>query len=69
MKYSGLLLAPKTKTRPKTVINNDHLDLTMNFRWIVSVFDIQIGAIVGESLHMELLSLFLGGIAVNPLVK
>lgn len=67
--HCGLLLAPKTKTRQKIVISDDHRYLTMNLRWIVLVFNIQIGVIVGESLHMELLSLFLGGIAVNPLMK
>lgn len=65
----GLLLAPKTKTRQKIVINDDHPYLTMNFRRVVLVFNIHIGVIVGESLHIELLSLFLGGIAVNPLMK
>lgn len=65
----GLLLAPKTKTWQKIVINDDHLYLTMNSRWVVLVFNIQIGVIVGESLHIELLSPFLGGIAVNSLVK
>lgn len=65
----GLLLAPKTKTRQKIVVNDDHRYLTMNFRWIVLVLNIQIGVTVGESLHIELLSLFLGGIAVNPIMK
>lgn len=65
----GLLLAPKTKTRRKIVTNDDRRYLTMNFRRIVLVFNIQMGVIVGQSLHIELLSLFLGGVAVNPLVK
>lgn len=69
MKSSALLLALKAKTRQKIVINHHHLHLTMNLRWVVLVFNIQVGVIVGESLHMELLSLFLGGIAVNPLMK